>query len=183
MALDLNPTLRALLISTVLAADCTTGMAADKPQPKRTSENTLVVPDITYGTTPEGIVLDPKDDDCGTPNNLREAIGWKVYEPLEHIVPSDPGNVPGVRTLRIEIIDMLANKGGVFSGPKMLSIKGTLYKGDERIAGFTGTRSSMPFFPPRTSCNILGRSVEALAGDVGRWLLTPVDGAVLEKME
>jgi hypothetical protein len=171
--------LAAVALSSVSAASHAQSRATE---PVRTADNTLVVPPVTYGTTAEGVVLTDKDDGCDAPTSLRNAIEWRLSEPYLHVVSADPGNLPGIKTLKIEIVDILANKGGVMSGPKMVSIRGALYKDDQRLAGFKGTRSSMPFFPPRTTCNILGRATEALGGDLANWLDNPVDGAQLENL-
>ena len=166
-----------LLLPAFVAACGTT--KAPSPEPERTSANTLVVPGIVYGRTAAGLALTAKDDGCDAPGSLRAALGWNLPEPYLYMLPSDPQNIPEIQTLTIEIIDILANGGGVFSGPKIVSIKGTLSKNGVAMSSFTATRASMPFFPPRTTCNILGRSTEALGGDVANWLTDPVNGAVL----
>jgi hypothetical protein len=172
---------RVLLFVLVAAAVAACGSTKPAPPPPaQTGANTLVVPPIVYGKLANGIALTARDDGCDAPGTLRAAIGWKLEEPYLYLLDSDPGNIPGIQTLKIEIVDILANGGGVFSGPKMVAIKGTLSRGGTRISGFTAMRTSMPFFPPRTTCNIVGRSTEALGGDIAGWLLEPVDGAVIE---
>jgi hypothetical protein len=171
---------RTLATTAAVAALAALAACASGPQaPVYTAENTLVVPPIVYGTTEKGDALSEKDDNCDTPGTLRLGVQWSLPYPLVHEVDVAPPGVPDVRTLKLEIVDILANAGGQFSGPKMLTVKGTLSKAGTKVAGFTAVRWTFPVFPPRTTCNMMGRITERLGNDIGTWLTNPVDGVTL----
>lgn len=151
-----------------------------EPEPVYTSANTVVVPPIAYGKTAEGAQLTAADNGCDVPGTIRSALQDNLNEPYEYLLPSNSKNVADVKTLKVEIVEILANGGGVFSGPKIVEIKGTLSRNDASIASFKARRVSFPVFgPPRSTCNIVGRDTDALGSDVATWLVKPVDGAVL----
>jgi hypothetical protein len=154
--------------------------AAPAPKIEFTSTNTLIVPPIVYGKTRDGLVLTVSDDGCEVPHLIREALQDSLHEPHEYLLPDNSKNIAGVQTLNIEIVEILANGGGIFSGPKIVEIKGALSKPDKSVAKFSARRVSFPLLgPPRSTCNIVGRDTDALGSDVAQWLAKPVDGARL----
>jgi hypothetical protein len=175
--------LSAIALILALAACGTRGpRGAEPPAPALvyTGANTLVLPPIAYGKTVEGAMLTVADDDCDVPGTITAAFKDSLDEPYQHLIPSDANAIPGVQTLKIEIVEILANGGGVFSGPKIVEIKGTLSRAGVDTASFKARRVSFPLFgPPRSTCNIVGRATEGLGSDVAKWLSKPVNGAVL----
>jgi len=173
----------AIALTLALAACGTRGPQTPEPPPPAptfTAANTLVLPPIAYGKTVEGATLTAADDGCDVPGTIKAALQDNLDEPYEHLVERDANGIPGVQTLKIEIVEILANGGGVFSGPKIVEIKGSLAKAGAEPLTFKARRVSFPLFgPPRSTCNIVGRATDALGSDVARWLTKPVSGAVL----
>lgn len=149
------------------------------PEPVFTSANTIVVPPIEYGTTDAGVRLSKADDKCDIPVLLVAAIQDNLVAPLEHVLPSDSKNLQGVSTLTVTITDILANGGGQLSGPKVIDIKATLSRNGAHVASFKSHRAWFPLYGFRSTCSIVGGVADALAIDVAKWLVNPVDGAIL----
>ena len=164
-----------------LAACGTRGPQAPEPAIVYTGANTLVLSPITYGKTSDGSPVRAADDGCDVPGTITAALKDSLDEPYKYLNPSvNAKDIPGVQTLKIEIVEILANGGGIFSGPKIVEIKGTLSKAGVDLASFKARRVSFPLFgPPRSTCNIVGRATEGLGSDVAKWLTKPVNGAVL----
>ena len=172
-------TTSAIALALALAACGTRGPQAPEPAVAYTSANTLVLPAIAYGKTAAGITLTAADDGCDIPGTITAALKDNLSKPYEYLNAGNAKDIPGVQTLTIEIIDILANGGGIFSGPKMVEIKGILSRAGADPVSFKARRVSFPVFPPRSTCNIVGRNTEALGADVAQWLTKPVNGAVL----
>jgi hypothetical protein len=167
-------------LTLVLAACGTRGPQAPEPAIVYTGANTLVLPPIAYGKTDAGVAMTAADDGCDVPGTIAAAVKNSLDEPYRYLNPGNAKDIPGVQTLKIEIVEILANGGGIFSGPKIVEIKGTLSKAGADLASFKARRVSFPLFgPPRTTCNIVGRATEGLGSDVAKWLAKPVNGAVL----
>ena len=85
------------------------------------------------------------------------------------------------RYLRMEITEVVATGGGAWSGPKWMTVKGTLLENDKAIASFRAKRYSTggAFGGFKGTCSIIGRCTKAIAEDIANWLKSPVDGAEL----
>jgi len=85
------------------------------------------------------------------------------------------------RYLRMEITEVVATGGGAWSGPKWMTVKGTLLEDDKAIASFRAKRFSTggAFGGFKGTCAIIGRCTKAIAEDIAEWLKNPVDGAEL----
>ena len=85
------------------------------------------------------------------------------------------------RTLAVTITGLSGEGGGAWSGPKHLTIAGTLWK-DGRVAGtFTAHRVTSGGIGGayRGTCSLLGRCARALGKDVAAWLRNPTMDAKL----
>jgi hypothetical protein len=87
----------------------------------------------------------------------------------------------GGRTLAITITDLSGEGGGAWSGPKHLSIAGTLWKDGKVVGTFTAHRVTSGGIGGayRGTCSLLGRCARALGKDVAAWLRNPTMGAKL----
>ncbi|UCE90130.1 MAG: hypothetical protein JSW10_04750 [Pseudomonadota bacterium] len=85
------------------------------------------------------------------------------------------------RELKLQITGAVGGGGGAWSGPKMVRVAGALFEDGNKVAGFTGVRSSGggAFGGYKGTCSIMGRCVKALGKDISRWLVNPTDGAKL----
>lgn len=120
------------------------------------------MPTIGYGTTNEGLRLTAADDRCDIPAIIRAAFRHNLGEPYVKLLTGAPANVVGIPVVKMEIIDILVNAGGVYGGPKIVEIRGTLEKNGTAVASFKSRRRSFPLFGiPRSTCNIVGRDTYA----------------------
>ncbi|MDM0112782.1 hypothetical protein QTI66_11535 [Variovorax sp. J22R133] len=173
-----------LCAAALLAALSACGARGDKtsqaPAAPISKANSLVVPAITYGKTSAGYSLSASDDKCDVPSVMRTALRDKLSAPLENLLHEATPVAPDIPVLKLEITDLLANAGGIYSGPKMVEIKGTLEQQGQAVASFKARRASFPLIGlPRTTCNIVSRATDALAADTVAWLKQPVDGVFL----
>lgn len=168
------------LLTTLAACGARGPQVPEPPAAPIGPGNSLVMPNIVYGTTNEGLRLTVADDRCDIPGTIRASFKDNLGAPYLNLLTEAPSNMAGISVLKVEIIDILANAGGVYGGPKIVEIKGTLEKDGKPIASFTARRRSFPLFGfPRTTCNIVGRDTYALGTDMTTWLEKPVDGAML----
>ena len=116
--------------------------------------------------------------ECLLNTQLSEFIAKHAEENGMTIVRGKASSNAKGHVLLIEITDAISSGNAFIGHRKFVSIKGTLYKDGKKLAGFSGRRNSMGGFWGgfKGSCSVLGRTVEALGGDVARWLHSPVDG-------
>ncbi|MCP3985232.1 MAG: hypothetical protein GY723_12655 [bacterium] len=82
----------------------------------------------------------------------------------------------GGTRLELLIRDIHAPPAGMFSGPKWVTIYGTLKKGGREIGTFRAKRST---FTGKGTCGMLEKCVSVIADDVGEWLKSPTKDARL----
>jgi len=85
------------------------------------------------------------------------------------------------RYLSMAITEVFASGGGAWSGPKWMTVTGTLMENDKAVASFRAKRYSTggAFGGFKGTCSIIGRCTKAIAQDIAEWLKNPVDGAEL----
>lgn len=82
----------------------------------------------------------------------------------------------GGNRLELKLVDIHAPNGGVFSGPKWITVEGRLYQGGAQKGDFTAKETSMG---SATACGMLRKVMLALAGDIVVWLEHPTKNATL----
>ena len=138
------------------------------------------MPAVAYGTTAKGIRLSKADDSCDVPASLKQAVQDQLLAPYEYLLSPPAPNAEGAPVLQLEITDLLANAGGLYGGPKIVQLKGTLERKGEAPARFTAQRQMFIYFGmPRSTCSMVGVVTYALGEDIAKWLQKPTDGAVL----
>lgn len=87
----------------------------------------------------------------------------------------------GGRVLALTITQVHAPGGGAFSGPKILTVEGTLRENGKAVGSFTATRYSGggAFGAYKGTCSIVGRCAKTIGKDIAGWLRNPEDGAHL----
>lgn len=170
-----------LATASVLAACGTRGpVEPEPPPPSATAANSIVMPRITYGTTPEGLKLSKADDTCDVPALLRQNVQDQLEEPLLYLLPAATAGAEAAPVLKIEITDLLANAGGMYGGPKIVDIHGTLERPGVAATQFTARRQMFIYFGvPRSTCSMVGTVTYTLGSDIIKWMKKPVDGAFL----
>jgi hypothetical protein len=77
----------------------------------------------------------------------------------------------GKGTLEMRITNVLAPGGGAWSGPKAVTVAGTLRDGGKVVGTFTARRQTTR--GGYGTCQMLERDAEALGKDIGGWLKSP----------
>ncbi len=85
------------------------------------------------------------------------------------------------RVLQLEITGVLGFAGGAWSGPKTVTVEGTLTENGEVIGTFVAMRYSGggAFGGAKGTCSILGRCIKTLGSDIAKWLANPTMDARL----
>lgn len=98
---------------------------------------------------------------------------------LVELVDGKPGTRG--RVLDLTISQIRAAGGGVFSGPKRVTVTGSLRENGREIGSFIAARHSMggPTGLFTGNCGILGRAARVIAQDIAAWLDAPSKGARL----
>ena len=78
--------------------------------------------------------------------------------------------------LDLRIVDIHAPNGGVFSGPKWITVEGKLLSGKTVKGDFVAKETSMG---SATACGMLSKVMAALAGDIAEWVRNPSRNARL----
>lgn len=110
---------------------------------------------------------------------LGEKVSTFLAQAASNVAVSDDSKTG--RYLRMEITEVVATGGGAWSGPKWMTVKGTLMQDDKAVASFRAKRFSTggAFGGFKGTCAIIGRCTKAIAEDIAEWLKAPVDGAEL----
>lgn len=178
------PRLFTVLAAAGLMAACGTrqpsAQTAEPPPAEATAQNSLVMPSVTYGTTSKGLRLSKSDDNCDVPALLRQAVEDQIEEPLLYLLAAPTPGTTAAPVLKVEVTDLLANAGGLYGGPKIVELRGTLERPGTSPMHFTAQRQMFLYIGlPRSTCSMVGKVAYTLGGDILGWLKKPVDGAFL----
>jgi hypothetical protein len=106
--------------------------------------------------------------------NLQTLLPQSIAQRNPDVELSDaPG---GAMKLDMKIVDVHAPGGGVFSGPKWITVEGRLLQGKTVKGSFLAKETSMG---SATACGMLGKVVSVLAADIAEWLQHPEKGSML----
>lgn len=137
------------------------------------------------------------DDTIGIPNTVPFAQGIDVPdavrnecqlgEKVSSFLQKDAPNVKVTdnpnqgRYLDMSITEVFASGGGAWSGPKWMTVTGSLLENGKKVASFRAKRFSTggAFGGFKGTCAIVGRCTKTIAADIAGWLKNPVDGAQL----
>ena len=123
----------------------------------------------TTPVAPSVNVHDKVLDQC----NLQTLLPQQIASRNPDIVLSD---APGAMKLELKIVDVHAPSGGVFSGPKWITVDGKLLQGKTVKGSFIAKETSMASM---SACGMLSKVVTVLASDIAAWLAHPTKGATL----
>lgn len=114
--------------------------------------------------------------ECKLPTQVTEFVKENAAKSYGKVVLADnvSAKTPG-QALSMKIVGMTGTGGGAWSGPKHVTVEGTLWQNGKVKGTFTATRYSGggAFGGYKGTCAILGRCVKAIGKDVGAWLLEP----------
>lgn len=170
--------------SSQTATSTATEQALDK-KPKATvaksvkNGRTLAILPVTF--LPGIKMHDVVREQCLLPEKLSGFIRDNAQNQYDNVIV-DASRVPaGADVLKVQIIKVLAPKGGGWSGPKFLTVKGSLKRSGALIGSFSGKRTSMggAFGVFKGTCDILGRCTKTLGQDIALWLQDPKKNSTL----
>jgi hypothetical protein len=114
--------------------------------------------------------------ECDLPGKVPVFVKEFADKTYDKVVLADgvSAKTPG-QALSMKIVGLTGTGGGAYSGPKHVTVEGTLWENGKVKGTFTATRYSSggAFGGYKGTCAILGRCVKAIGKDVGGWLLTP----------
>ncbi len=165
-----------------------TAKSSPQPSPKKSADTsitrvkngkTLVILPVTF--KPGIRMNDVIRDECMLPQKLSGFIRDNAYSQYENIIVDGSRSSSRADVLNVQIVSLLAPKGGGWSGPKFVGIKGTLKRKGRIVGDFHGKRTSMggAFGVFKRTCDILGRCTKTLGADIASWLQNPGKNSVL----
>jgi hypothetical protein len=123
----------------------------------------------------EPLSVPPKvsfDKDVHVPDAVRKECGLETKIP-EYVKASAAGDGKGGK-LDMKITGLLATGGGTFTGPKSVTVSGTLRQGGKVTGTFVARRNaSAGAFGGGGTCNMLDRCAKAIGKDIATWLKSP----------
>jgi len=119
--------------------------------------------------------------ECNLQTKLPQFIAEYANEYGVEVTLEEKPNKKKGSYLWLEITQVHASGGGAWSGPKSVSVAGTLFKEGKQESQFTATRySTGGFFGAyKGTCSIAGRCVKTLGSDIAKWLKKPKNKAHL----
>ena len=120
--------------------------------------------------------------ECDLPGKVPVFVKEFADKTYDKVVLTDnvSAKTPG-QALSLKIVGMTGTGGGAWSGPKHVTVEGTLWENGKVKGTFTATRYSGggACGGYKGTCAILGRCVKSIGKDVGEWLLAPKMNAKL----
>ncbi len=120
--------------------------------------------------------------ECGLEQKVPEFVQEFAKQGFDSVVLADSVSAKTAgKALSMKIVDITGTGGGAWSGPKHVTIEGTLWQ-DGKVAGtFRASRYSGggAFGGYKGTCAILGRCAKALGKDVETWAIAPSMDAAL----
>jgi len=114
--------------------------------------------------------------ECDLENKIPDYVRVNAEGSFDKVVLIDSASAgtPG-QALAIKITGLMGKGGGGWSGPKQVSIEGTLWNNGKVAGTFLATRFSSggAFGGYKGTCAILNRCAKELGEDVSKWLTAP----------
>lgn len=158
----------AVLGGIFLVSGCATAPQIEAPQAQAAAPvaDALAISRLAF-YAPDIPIRDAVREQCDLERKVPQMVKDKLGD---RAALSDNVSKAAGRALGLEIIHVVAFPMGGFTGPKSITVRGTLYDKGERIGGFTA-RSSDPYGVG--VCVQLYRAVDEMAGDIAKWLESP----------
>lgn len=149
-------------------------------QPIQTSgTGTLVIKPIAYKD--DSYIRDAVKDECALDGKLSQFIKENAARQYASILTDTETGPADAQVLTVTIDEVQGAAGGAWSGPKIVTITGTLSENGRTLGDFKARRYSGGgmFGAYKGTCAILGRCVKTLGRDVAEWAAHPTAHAVL----
>lgn len=145
---------------------------------------TLIIPVAAHAgggtlTIPKKIAFDKKDThvpdsvqrECDLEFQSSDMIRDAVKGSFDKVVQADhvSSKTPGM-ALNASITGLLAPGGGPFSGPKSVTITGTLWNNGKEVGSFKDERHTTR---GHGTCGMLLRDAKEISEDIAKWLKDP----------
>ena len=119
--------------------------------------------------------------ECGLETRLPEFIKSAAKRGVTVVIAADSLESAGGKVLYLEFSHVLGGGGGAWSGPKTVTVRGSLQENGEVIGSFVGTRYTTggAFGGFKGTCSLLGRCIKSLGADIAKWLQAPTIDAML----
>ena len=115
--------------------------------------------------------------ECGLEEKAAEAVRNDMTGRFDKVVSADNVSSKSAgKALEMHITSVLAPGGGPWSGPKTVTIQGTLWENGKVLGNFTATRYTTR---GHGTCGMLERDTKEIAEDIGNWSLSPSKDALL----
>jgi hypothetical protein len=115
-------------------------------------------------------------DECQLETKIPDFTEEFAKGAFDKIVMADSVSekTPG-KAVKITITDLAGTRGGIYSGPKFVSIKATLWQDGKVIGTLASSRSTSggAWGGYKGTCSLLGRCAKTLGKDVATWLKEP----------
>lgn len=120
-------------------------------------------------------VSDAIRKECRIEEGMADLIAIHASLPFEKVVRVDrvSGNLPG-KVLALTIVQVSALGGGRFTGPKHITMEGTLWDNGQVVGSFRGR---WEIGGAASACGSIGFLARSAGLDIGNWLLKPTVGA------
>lgn len=115
--------------------------------------------------------------ECGLEEKTAEAVRNVLTGKFDKVESADnvSAKTPG-KALELRIAAVLAPGGGPFSGPKSLTLTGTLWENGKALGNFTAGRYTTR---GHGTCGMLERNAKEIAQDIAKWITAPSKDALL----
>jgi hypothetical protein len=153
-----------IIIATVFCV-CTSTITAD---------TTIGIPKVVP-YAPGLVVSEAVRNEC----QVGERLSAYLQSAAKNIKASDTPNEG--RYVDMTITEVFASGGGGWSGPKSMTVAGSLLDNGTKVASFRAQRNSLGgvWGPLKGTCSIVARCSKMIAKDIATWLKNPVDAAQL----
>lgn len=114
--------------------------------------------------------------ECGLEQKIPEFVQEFANKGFDKVVLADTVSAKTAgKALSMKITDVTGTGGGAWSGPKHVTIEGTLWQNGKVAGTFRASRYSGggAFGGYKGTCAILGRCAKALGKDVATWAIAP----------
>lgn len=159
---------------------CASHGSQSSSQPIQTSgTGTLVIKPIAFKD--DSYIRDAVKDECALDGKLSQFIKENAARQYATILTDAETGPADAQVLTVTIEEVQGAAGGAWSGPKIVTITGTLSENGRTLGDFKARRYSGGgmFGAYKGTCAILGRCVKTLGRDVAEWVAHPTAHAVL----
>jgi len=124
-------------------------------------------------------------EECALDTKVSQRIQESAKAAFDVVSSKTLADAGSNKALSLTIVSVQGVGGGAWSGPKSITLQGSLKQGGKVIGTFTGRRTSGGgmWGGYKGTCAIFDRDAEALGKDVAEWLAAPSMNAKLGELK